>query len=106
MKKFDTLDSLKHLNFPDATAKEKRDKFGSFALSIFGLLGLLIAINNPDFNFTKNDTVKREKVNKFWLTPAALNAEKTALNSTLTTNSTLYKKYASSDTAAKQKLNY
>ena len=77
MKQIDTIDSLKHLNFPDSLKKEKREKIGSFFLTMFGLAGLL-AMSNPSFNYSDSNAPFNKKVNKFWLTPTALNAENTA----------------------------
>ena len=79
MKHIDNLDSLQQFNFSEATAKAKREKFGSFLLAVFGILGLL-AISKPALQHTSNDAVNKEKTTKFWLTPSALNAEQTAFN--------------------------
>lgn len=51
-------------------------------LALFGILGLL-AINSIGFQQTEINTVNKASDTKFWLTPSSLNAEKTALNSTL-----------------------
>ncbi len=79
MKHIDNLDSLQQFNFSDATAKAKREKFGSFLLTVFGILGLL-AISQPILQQASTDAINEEKTTKFWLTPSSLNAEQTALN--------------------------
>ena len=83
MKQIDQFDSLQHLNFSNS-AKEKREKVGSFLLTVVGILGLL-AINNPTFHYSNSGSQEGEKVNKFWLTPTSLNAEKTAFESNFQT---------------------
>lgn len=79
MKQIDHFDSLQQFNFSDAKAKAKREKFGSFLLAVFGLLGLF-AISLPALDHSNKDAINKEKTNKFWLTPSSLNAEQTALN--------------------------
>jgi len=79
MTQIDNFDSLQQFNFSDASAKAKREKFGSFLLAIFGILGL-IAISQPALQHSSNDAINKEKTTKFWLTPSTLNAEQTALN--------------------------
>jgi len=79
MKKIDNLDSLQQFNFPNAAAKAKREKFGSFLLAIIGILGLF-SVGSPAFLYSNTDAVNKEKTTKFWLTPSSLNAEQTALN--------------------------
>ena len=79
MKQIDNLDSLHQFNFPNAAAKAKREKFGSFLLAVIGILGLF-AVSNPAFQYVNPDAVNKEKTTKFWLTPSSLNAEQTALN--------------------------
>ncbi|GEM_PF-7017042 len=79
MKQIDTFDSLQQFNFSDATAKAKREKFGSFLLAIVGVLGLL-AISTSGLQQPTHDAINKEKTTKFWLTPSSLNAEQTALN--------------------------
>jgi len=106
MKQFNTNDSLKHLNFPDSTQKEKREKLGSFLLAVFGIFGLL-AMSNPTFQYSQNESIHKEKVNKFWLTPTALNAEKTAFSATLNDFQPVKKHYLPSiGIATVKQLNY
>lgn len=82
MKHIDNCDSLQHLNFPTSTSKDKRDKFGSFLLTVVGVLGLF-AISNRDFQQPTTDSLENDKANKFWLTPSTLNSETTAFKPSL-----------------------
>ncbi len=80
MKKFDNRDSLTHLDFPNSSAKIKRDRMGSLLLSAFAFVGLF-AMSSPSFQYSNSGTTEQNKETKFWLTPSSLNAEKTAFNS-------------------------
>lgn len=80
MKKFDNCDSLTHLDFPNSSAKIKRDRIGSLLLSTFAFVGLF-AMSSPSFHYSNSGTTEQNKETKFWLTPSSLNAEKTAFNS-------------------------
>ncbi|MEM1122885.1 MAG: hypothetical protein AAGJ18_20745 [Bacteroidota bacterium] len=77
MKKFDNLDSLTHLNFPNPSTRIKWDRLGSLLLSTFAFVGLF-AMNSPIFSYSNSTTTEQNKSTKFWLTPSSLNAEKTA----------------------------
>lgn len=80
MKKFDDLDSLTHLDFPNSSAKSRREKWGSILLSAFAIFGLF-AMSSPSFDYIDSGATESKKATKFWLTPSDLNAEKTAFNS-------------------------
>ena len=79
MKQIDHFDSTQQFNFSEATAKAKREKFGSFLLAIVGILGLL-AISTAGLQQSTHDAINKGKTSKFWLTPSSLNAEQTAFN--------------------------
>ena len=80
MKQIDQFDSLQHLNFSNSE-KVKREKIGSFLLTLVGILGLF-AINSSLFHYSNSGTIEGKKVDRFWLTPSALNAEKSASKDT------------------------
>lgn len=80
MKQIDQFDSLQHLNFSNSD-NNKREKLGSFLLTLVGVIGLFV-INSSLFHYSNSGTIEGEKVNKFWLTPSALNAEKAAFQDT------------------------
>ena len=106
MKQIDTLDSLTHLNFPDSTAKDSREKIGSFLLATFGIFGLIV-MSNPVFQYANSSSIESKKVTKFWLTPSSLNAEKTALNTALIqSRSTDNQLIISANAVAAETLNY
>ncbi len=88
MKQIDPLDSLTHLNFPNSKTKERREKIGSFLLIFFSLFGFIV-MSNPFFQYAKSSPVENKQVNKFWLTPSSLNAEKTAFDTMQSTDNQL-----------------
>lgn len=106
MKQIDNLDSLQHLDFPDAKVKATRERLGSFLLATIGVLGLVV-MSNPLFQYTNTNSIESTKDAKFWLTPSTLNAEKTAINTILLQSQTAGKQtIVSTDAAATQKLTY
>ena len=80
MKQIDQFDSLQHLDFSNSDNK-KGEKLGSFLLALVAVIGLF-TINSSLFHYSNSGTIEGEKVNKFWLTPSSLNAEKAAFKDT------------------------